>query len=243
MSDEQFLARWSRRKREAKTADDAPPPAQPAETPKPAPAATAETPAADELDLSSLPPIDSITAPTDITAFLRKGIPPELRRAALRRAWAADPAIRDFVGLAENAWDFNDPNAMPGFGPLDCSAEQLSALDRPDRRKRAQRRRQRHDRGRGSATGFQPVDSERASRACRMRPGTPPEPPAPQRASKDEPPALLLQCNRILRRARRMRWCWFGGAHTAAHCRASLSTKGYSHRLSRFQLTRLGSRV
>ena len=24
-------------------------------------------------------------------------------------------------GLAENAWDFNDPNAMPGFGPLDCS--------------------------------------------------------------------------------------------------------------------------
>jgi hypothetical protein len=28
----------------------------------------------------------------------------------------------------ENAWDFNDPNAMPGFGPLDCSEEQLSAL-------------------------------------------------------------------------------------------------------------------
>ncbi|WP_422282997.1 DUF3306 domain-containing protein, partial [Bradyrhizobium sp.] len=62
------------------------------------------------------------------TAFLRKGIPQELGRAALRRAWAADPAIRDFVGLAENAWDFNDPNAMPGFGPLDCSAEQIDAL-------------------------------------------------------------------------------------------------------------------
>jgi hypothetical protein len=75
-----------------------------------------------------LPPIESIDAATDITAFLRKGIPQELSRAALRRAWSADPAIRDFVGLAENAWDFNDPNAMPGFGPLDYSAEQVDAL-------------------------------------------------------------------------------------------------------------------
>lgn len=65
---------------------------------------------------------------TDVTAFLRSGIPPELTRAALRRAWLADPAIRDFVGLAENAWDFNDPNAMPGFGPLDCSQAELAAL-------------------------------------------------------------------------------------------------------------------
>jgi len=63
-----------------------------------------------------------------VTAFLRQGIPQDLSRAALRRAWAADPAIRDFVGLAENAWDFNDPYAMPGFGPLDCSEEQLGAL-------------------------------------------------------------------------------------------------------------------
>src|SRR6202043_370431 len=60
----------------------------------------------------------SIDAATDISAFLRKGIPQELSRAALRRAWTADPAIRDFVGLAENAWDFNDPTAMPGFSPL-----------------------------------------------------------------------------------------------------------------------------
>jgi hypothetical protein len=125
MSDEEFLARWSRRKREAKVTADAPPRTQTAETPNPPPIA-AENPA--EVDLSSLPPIDSITAASDVTAFLRQGIPPELSRAALRRAWAADPAIRDFVGLAENAWDFNDPHAMPGFGPLDCSEEQLGAL-------------------------------------------------------------------------------------------------------------------
>src|SRR6266581_7023511 len=127
MSDEEFLARWSRRKREAKAAVEAPPPTEPAETPDPAPSATAEHPANAEVDLANLPPVESITGGTDITAFLRRGIPPELSRAALRRAWVADPAIRDFVGLAENAWDFNDPHAMPGFGPLDCSEEQLGA--------------------------------------------------------------------------------------------------------------------
>src|SRR6266446_6993992 len=118
MSDEEFLARWSRRKREARAAVDAPPPAEPAETPDPAPSATAENPANAEVDLANLPPVESITAATDVTVFLRQGIPPELSRAALRRAWAADPAIRDFV----------DPHAMPGFGPLDCSEEQLGAL-------------------------------------------------------------------------------------------------------------------
>jgi hypothetical protein len=128
MSDEEFLARWSRRKREARTPVDAPPPTEIAEAPNPAPSGIAETSADTEVDLSSLPPIESITGATDITAFLRKGIPAELSRAALRRAWASDPAIRDFIGLAENAWDFNDPNAMPGFGPLDYSAEQLEAL-------------------------------------------------------------------------------------------------------------------
>ena len=51
----------------------------------------------------ALPATESITADTDIRAFLAPGIPAHLTRAALRRAWAADPAIRDFVGLAENA--------------------------------------------------------------------------------------------------------------------------------------------
>ncbi len=127
MSEEEFLARWSRRKRESR-ADVAPAePAKPAE-PQSGPAAPEAMDGESAFDLSSLPPIDEISATTDITAFLRKGIPQELSRAALRRAWASDPAIRDFVGLAENAWDFNDPTAMPGFGPLDCSSEELAVL-------------------------------------------------------------------------------------------------------------------
>src|SRR5438128_4992700 len=126
MSDEEFLRRWSRRKQEAKAAEQAPP-SPPAETG----AATPGVPDAasePEIDLSKLPSLDSITAATDITEFLRKGIPAELSRAALRRAWAADPAIRDFVGLAENAWDFTDPNAMPGFGALHGTPDQISAM-------------------------------------------------------------------------------------------------------------------
>lgn len=121
MSDEEFLKRWSRRKQEAKAAEEAPPPAETAVT---APAAPPEP----EIDLSKLPSLDSITAATDITEFLRKGIPAELSRAALRRAWAADPGIRDFVGLAENAWDFTDPNAIPGFGALHGTPEQIGAM-------------------------------------------------------------------------------------------------------------------
>ena len=74
-------------------------------------------------DLASLPPIESITGASDIRAFLAPGVPPELTRAALRRVWTADPAIRDFVGLAENAWDFNAPGAIAGFGSLEMTDE------------------------------------------------------------------------------------------------------------------------
>ena len=131
MSEEEFLSRWSRRKREARVGDAEQEPAHPDAVSSPAPsAAPPAEQAVTEIDPASLPPIESIEAVTDITAFLRKGVPEELSRAALRRAWSADPAIRDFVGLAENAWDFNDPNAVPGFGPLECSAEQLEALVR-----------------------------------------------------------------------------------------------------------------
>lgn len=129
MSEKNFLGRWSRRKSEAR-ADAQPEVADRSGEGRQTsmPAATDGGDTEPQIDLSVLPPIDSITAATDITAFLRKGIPQELTRAALRRAWTADPAIRDFVGLAENAWDFNDPNAMPGFGPLECSEAELGAL-------------------------------------------------------------------------------------------------------------------
>ena len=109
---EDFFSRWSRLKRESgmegggdqERAVDAVPGA-----------ATSLPPA---FDPASLPPIESIVADSDIRLFLEAGVPAELTRAALRSAWAADPAIRDFIGIAESQWDFNDPAAIPGFGPL-----------------------------------------------------------------------------------------------------------------------------
>jgi hypothetical protein len=134
---ESFLARWSRRKRELTLAQDATPPpervgAEPeqtaenagAELPKGRDAALATSePPVPPFDPASLPAIDSITAETDIRAFLSDGVPADLTRAALRRAWTSDPAIRDFVGPADYDWDFNAPGAAPGFGPIEASED------------------------------------------------------------------------------------------------------------------------
>src|SRR6202007_1279079 len=69
-------------------------------------------------DPATLPSIDSIVAGTDIRDFLQSGVPAELTKAALRKAWLADPAIRNFIEMAENQWDFTDPGSIPGFGPM-----------------------------------------------------------------------------------------------------------------------------
>jgi hypothetical protein len=113
MSDsENFLSRWSRLKHESEVALPD----------KDAPSASS----APAFDPASLPPIESIVADSDIRQYLHADVPPELTRAALRSAWAADPAIRDFVGIAESQWDFNDHAAIPGFGPLQA-ADYLAA--------------------------------------------------------------------------------------------------------------------
>ncbi len=118
--EEGFLNRWSRRKQEA-----AKEPLQ-AESGKgdrqideSAQNEASQSPE-EEFDISKLPPVESITAGTDIRVFLSKGVPAALTQAALRRAWSADPAIRDHIGLSEYSWDFNSPGQY-GFGPLDSS--------------------------------------------------------------------------------------------------------------------------
>jgi hypothetical protein len=87
-------------------------------------------------DPASLPPIQSITAETDIRGFLGAWVPSELTRAALRRAWTSDPAIRNFVGLADYDWDFNAADSIAGFGPLrttDDVAKMAAQVLEPDR--------------------------------------------------------------------------------------------------------------
>ena len=135
---ENFIARWSRRKREAaEEAEATKPPVAPGVPDQPTPAGDDQRDAGDvsrlrsgasepppsALDWTKLPSIETITAESDIRAFLAPGVPPELTRAALRRVWAADPKIRDFVGLADYDWDFNTPGAIAGFGPLEINDE------------------------------------------------------------------------------------------------------------------------
>jgi len=132
---ENIMLRWSRMKQQS--AGRAAPDDLSSE-PKPIDAeagdlntATAATPGTDPatfptFDPASLPPLHSITAGTDIRSFLGSNVPLALTKAALRRAWVTDPAIRDFVGIAESQWDFNDPTAMPGFEPL--SADDVPGL-------------------------------------------------------------------------------------------------------------------
>jgi hypothetical protein len=110
-----FLARWSQRKHEAKQPGRD---AAPAEAEMPSGPA-AESAAGEEFDLSSLPKLEDLTETTDITAFLRKGVPESLRNAALRKSWALDPAIRNYVNPAlEYAYDWNTPGGVPGSSEI-----------------------------------------------------------------------------------------------------------------------------
>ncbi|NOJ45777.1 DUF3306 domain-containing protein [Bradyrhizobium archetypum] len=119
-----FLARWSQRKQEAKQAEpkretQAEQIVRSVEQPATPPGA-----AKPEFDLSTLPKLEELTGSTDITAFFRKGVPEHLRNAALRKSWALDPAIRNYVSPAlEYAYDWNAPGGVPGGGELGASVD------------------------------------------------------------------------------------------------------------------------
>ena len=106
-----FLARWSRRKAASR------------EAAAPAPPEIPEAPPPD------LPPIESLGADSDYTVFLARGVSRAVQAQALGIAWATDPEIANFRGMAEYAWDFN----APGYGalaPSDNAVEWLSQVVR-----------------------------------------------------------------------------------------------------------------
>jgi len=118
--DKGFLARWSQRKQEAKQPErgagmaDADVPTGP----------TSDTGVSPEVDLSSLPAIEDLSPTTDITVFLRSGVPEHLRNAALRKSWALDPAIRNYVSPAlEYAYDWNIPGGVPGSSEIEAGMD------------------------------------------------------------------------------------------------------------------------
>lgn len=118
MSDEPFLSRWSRLKRRhggaapvpAETMEPAAPQAEPPTADAvPAvaepPAVPADEDPAPEPELE-LPPIESLTAESDYTPFLRAGVPEEAHRAALRKLWTSDPVYANLDGLKDYDDDY-----------------------------------------------------------------------------------------------------------------------------------------
>ncbi len=126
MSEKPFLERWAGRKAAArKTPEDSgteapaevPDAPGPASAPQAAPDTAEPAQAISEEELAALPPVDSLTAGSDIRAFLRPGVPAALKNAALRRMWLVTPAIRDHKDVAvDYAWDWNTPGGVPGDG-------------------------------------------------------------------------------------------------------------------------------
>ncbi|QDO99492.1 DUF3306 domain-containing protein [Ferrovibrio terrae] len=103
-----FLSRWSRRKAEVREQERVQPPASDSAEPAVAPEAEAE------FDPATLPPIDSLTAESDFSVFLKKGVPTALRTAALRKLWVTEPSVVNYKALVEYNWDFT----APGYGEL-----------------------------------------------------------------------------------------------------------------------------
>jgi hypothetical protein len=142
MSAESFLTRWARRKQEAAKGAPGDEPAAPqagesaaggdagarAADASPDASPEASRPRHEEPPVEP-PSLDEIDADFDVSAWIDRNVPEEWKTAALRKVWASDPAIRDFVGLQEYDWDFNDPAGIPGFGPLspDIDVEKMLA--------------------------------------------------------------------------------------------------------------------
>jgi Protein of unknown function (DUF3306) len=125
---EGFLGRWSRLKRERAT--DAARQEEPSGPEGPSAVDQPVAGAEPAVDPESLPPIESLTADSDYKPFLARGVPEELRRLALRKAWTTNPQIANFRGFADYDWDCN----APGYGqllPIDDIKRLCDAVLRP----------------------------------------------------------------------------------------------------------------
>lgn len=118
---EGFARRWSRLKRQPAGTD-----VQSEITPQTPPVVLAPA----DAPLVEIPP-DAATIPLeDVTAWLGRNIPEGWREIALRRMWSADLSIRDFVGPADYAWDWNTPGGAPGWGPMRVADDMVRLLAR-----------------------------------------------------------------------------------------------------------------
>lgn len=110
MTDETFLSRWSRLKRQSaepipEPVAEEPPAPLPELVPEENAEAAAETADAED-PLKDLPPVEELTPESDYTPFLRAEVPEDLHRQALRKLWTSDPVFANDDGLKDYADDY-----------------------------------------------------------------------------------------------------------------------------------------
>ncbi|CAO3447003.1 hypothetical protein [Azospirillum argentinense] len=110
MTDESFLSRWSRLKRQPVAPAPEPveplPEEPPAQLPVDAAAEPPETAPESDDPLKDLPPVEELTLESDFTPFLRAEVPDDLHRQALRKLWTSDPVFANDDGLKDYADDY-----------------------------------------------------------------------------------------------------------------------------------------
>lgn len=111
MAREGFLDRWSRLKRDGEAEAGAGPEVDPAlQAPPEADEPAAEDERTDDEILTALglPHPDELRPGDDFRAFMAAAVPDRLRRMALRRLWASNPALANLDGLVEYGEDYTD---------------------------------------------------------------------------------------------------------------------------------------
>lgn len=140
---EGFLEAWSRRKRAATRAEanqteaKAEDAVSAVEAPVEAPLEAEPEDGLSAQELAALPSIDDINGDTNLQPFLKRGVPSDLRKAALRKVWLSNKLIAGHDDPAvDYAWDWNAPEGVPGAGGLlskDGVAKMMGDLIKPRR--------------------------------------------------------------------------------------------------------------
>jgi len=105
MTDEPFLSRWSRRKKESRSGAEPPPPVVPTPAEPVAPAAPAAA-------AEPLPPVESLTPESDFTGFMKPEVDEGLKRRALKTLFQ-DPHFNVMDGLDVYIDDYSKPDPLP----------------------------------------------------------------------------------------------------------------------------------
>ncbi len=130
MARDGFLSRWSRKKLSEQppdrpeTSPDKEPALEPGALTEPdtpaldtPPLDVPEEPSLSDEELAALPKIEEITARTDLTQFMKRGVPKALKLAAMRKMWTVNPVISTYLDEARDyAYDWNTPGGVPGSG-------------------------------------------------------------------------------------------------------------------------------